>query len=446
VQAAHELGIMHRDLKPANILLEKPRRSGMTDTSGKNMGMTLVPKVSDFGLAKLSEAESDLSKSAIYLGTPAYMSPEQTLGDSERIDRRADIYSLGVILYEGLTGRLPFVGEDLNDLFSRIRHHAAVPPSAIQAGVPHDLETICLKCLEKDPRARYQTAAQLAEELTCFLEGNPIKARPIGPVGQSFRWAKRKPVLALALILLFVELVAFAAWSRRSAKMGWDERETIKKEADRLRADYVKLRDHYTYGIDLIHDNSSELNRIIERGSNDRELRMFQMKLTRQRGDLAERVISDLIVQDVFGNFLVEAYYLAAIKDMMDRDYDKAIMQYRSAVDRALELSETGKLADKSRYFAMRSVVGLADFAIESDDYIEAVRLLEQSWERFASHGEDYILAKPVKMMSMQTSFRLIQCYEMLGRPDRVREQQSAIDKLVKIPVLEGEGDVDSLY
>jgi tetratricopeptide (TPR) repeat protein/tRNA A-37 threonylcarbamoyl transferase component Bud32 len=178
---AHQHGIIHRDLKPANVLLT---RAG-------------VPKITDFGLAKRIEGDSELTKSGTLMGSPSYMSPEQARGETQEIGPLSDLYSLGAILYELLTGRAPFVGTSMLETLVQVRNQEPVPPSRLQPKVPHDLETICLKCLQKEAGKRYGSCEALAEDLHRFLAGEPIRARPVGRIERLWRWCRRNPRVAL---------------------------------------------------------------------------------------------------------------------------------------------------------------------------------------------------------------------------------------------------------
>ena len=185
VQHAHEHGIVHRDLKPANVLLAavRPPRKPAIPPSIPGLTLRFVPKITDFGLAKTLDTPDGQTKSGTVLGTPSYMAPEQALGQNRAIGPATDIYSLGAILYECLTGRPPFKAETSLDTMLQVASQEPVPPRQINNQVPRDLETICLKCLRKEPGKRYASARELADDLGRFLRNEPIRARPVGHRG-----------------------------------------------------------------------------------------------------------------------------------------------------------------------------------------------------------------------------------------------------------------------
>jgi tetratricopeptide (TPR) repeat protein len=212
MHAAHERGIIHRDLKPANILL-----AGAPDTPLEQC----TPKICDFGLAKQIDDDSHHTRSGAIMGTPSYMAPEQAEGHTRDVGPACDVYALGAILYDLLTGRPPFKAASVIDTLDQVRQQEPVPPSWLEMKVPRDLETICLKCLQKEPHKRYASAAALAEDLRRFQNREPILARRTGTVERVVKWARRRPALAtlLAVVVLVVGgLIAasvYAAAARR---------------------------------------------------------------------------------------------------------------------------------------------------------------------------------------------------------------------------------------
>ena len=202
--AAHESGVLHRDLKPANVLF----------TAGD------VPKLSDFGLARRLEW-SDLTVDGAVMGTPSYMAPEQARGDGAGLGPPTDVYALGATLYECITGRPPFRAATAADTIWEVLHRDPIPPVKLQPGTPRDLDTICLKCLEKDPSRRYQTAGDLADDLRRHRDGLPIRARPLGPAARAARFAIRNPSVTALLGMLAVSVVSglgLVGWQWRRAE------------------------------------------------------------------------------------------------------------------------------------------------------------------------------------------------------------------------------------
>jgi WD40 repeat protein/tetratricopeptide (TPR) repeat protein len=215
VDHAHRQKVIHRDLKPSNVLI---------DAAGQ-------PHVTDFGLARRDEGEMTVTLDGQILGTPAYMSPEQAAGDVQQVDLRSDIYSLGVVLYELLTGELPFRGNK-RMLLHQVLHDEPRPPRRLNDRIPADLETICLKAMAKEPRRRYGTAADLATDLRRFLAGQPILARPVGRAERLWRWGRRNPVVSSLLAAVAALLIAVSVVSTISAFRIAGARDEARQNAD----------------------------------------------------------------------------------------------------------------------------------------------------------------------------------------------------------------------
>jgi WD40 repeat protein/serine/threonine protein kinase len=217
VHFAHERGVVHRDLKPANVLLPAAACGFAltgSDAANAKPQTDVVPKITDFGLAKLLDSDSRQTHSGAVLGTPCYMAPEQALGHGAQVGPWTDIYALGAVLYEMLTGRPPFLRVTMMETLGQVVAHDPIPPRRLQALVPRDLETICLKCLHKEPKKRYSTAKELAEDLERFLGDRPIHARPTSVAEKVLRWMHRQPLNAslLGLVVLMGLAGILVAW------------------------------------------------------------------------------------------------------------------------------------------------------------------------------------------------------------------------------------------
>ncbi len=231
IHTAHQSGFVHRDLKPANILLTADG----------------TPKITDFGLARRLEGDDGLTLSGAPLGTPSYMAPEQARGDKHAIGPGTDVYALGALLYELLTGRPPFRADSPTATLQQVITDDPVPPARLNPRVPRDLQTICLKCLHKEQPRRYATAADLAADLTRFLENRPIRARPVGRFEKLRRWAQRNPIEAfLASTLIVTGLSALAAivwqWQHASALAESEANSRALAQADRELAEDARRR------------------------------------------------------------------------------------------------------------------------------------------------------------------------------------------------------------
>lgn len=241
VQYAHSHGILHRDLKPANVLLQRTDRKGPLAAEGVNSSAgdrlpTVIPMITDFGLAKRLDMTAGPTLTGIAVGTPSYMAPEQAGGQNKWLTTAADVYALGAILYELLTGRPPFKAENPMDTILQVLNTEPTAPSQLRPGLPRDLETICLKCLHKEASRRYASAAELAEDLRRFVKGEPVQARPLGTFQRVRRWYRRRPLvagLATALVLVALGGIGSVLWQWRQAEQARQVADEQRQRAER---------------------------------------------------------------------------------------------------------------------------------------------------------------------------------------------------------------------
>jgi hypothetical protein len=271
MQAAHAKGVVHRDLKPANVLLAEDG----------------TPKVTDFGLAKKLD-EAGQTQSGAIMGTPSYMAPEQARGQGSGVGPAADTYALGAILYECLTGRPPFKAATTLETLQQVLEDEPVPPTRLNAQVPRDLETICLKCLRKEAARRYTSAEALAEDLRRYLAGEPILARPVGRVERAVKWVKRRPAVAAlvgAVVLVTALGLGAFAWAFGETLQALAETEKARKQADadRRQADADRKQAQ-------INEKKAEKEKqIADKARQQSDADRKQAEADRERADIARK-------------------------------------------------------------------------------------------------------------------------------------------------------------
>jgi tetratricopeptide (TPR) repeat protein len=302
---AHEHGVVHRDLKPSNVLLAPASGGGSgAERPPAEPGANGIPKIADFGLARRLDADDGQTRTGAVVGTPAYMAPEQAAGSGKGAGPSVDVYALGAILYAMLTGGPPFRAATVLETLDHVRNREPAAPSSLNPAVPRDLETICLKCMEKDPARRYASAAALADDLGQFRRGDPIRARPIGPLGRCWRWGRRKPLPAgLMAALLLAVLGGLSAilvlW--RQAVTSLRQEAVARREAEEH---YAKLRQMLTNNVHvsasgfrprydpssmpegMLLDAEACLSHLLQKRPEDQELRALLADVLTQLGPL----------------------------------------------------------------------------------------------------------------------------------------------------------------
>lgn len=458
---AHSKGVIHRDLKPANILLgghpADSRISTKSGTGPSSLLSTITPKVTDFGLAKQLHDEGDaVTRSGAVMGTPHYMAPEQAEGNTKSVTHLADVYSLGATLYELITGRPPFQGPSIVNILSQVRASDPVHPSRLQPGIPRDLETICLKAMQKEPAKRYESAEAMADDLKRFLDGQPILARPIGSVEQFVRWCRRKPAQAGLTVSTAILTLALLGGGVAYATDLQKKNSVIKKQNDDLEATNTALE---TSNVALAKEKS-EVQKQAE--SNADKVRFLlrntaqdlkTVGLNKQRENLVGFLMTDLKrIEGLPGDNagiddrarlgvnlnLAEIFFDYAVAAGADREKQKEFLtkseeEYRKAVTLAESIAAAKPTSDLANGLWALALARRGEFALQigktadaAVDFDKAFRLrkaIVDSPQSQASTRDSLFEAD--RISSLAESYR-----NLCDHPDTAKDPKKAADTL----------------
>lgn len=375
MQYAHDNKLLHRDLKPANILLDK---------NGK-------PKISDFGLAKSVDGENSTATSdGTIMGSPSYMSPEQARGENSSMTPRSDLYSLGAILYQMLTARPPFVSERPLDTVLQVISNEPVTPGRLQPGLPVDIETICMKAMQKDPAARYSSCSDLAADLRRFINGEPILARPVGRVERAWRWCKRNPRVAIPSTLASVFIMATAvistwAWFETSAQASVIA--VQKKNVEKQRDEAERQRDIADEQRVIALANEEKAKKEREEADRQRTIANQQKVLAEEKEELARKQ-ANLALQNI--QFVVTEIDSSLKKQPGSNDLRISILEAVSKKWDELDVELTGGTRGEAipTLMALRQKIAVAFY--ELDKLEEA----DREFEKLYTMGKERIEIK----------------------------------------------------
>jgi serine/threonine protein kinase len=376
---AHEKGIIHRDLKPGNILLQKNLATEVSESTEQDplpsvssvfsvfsVANSFTPKIADFGLAKFLDGDTLQTASGATMGTPSYMAPEQAEGKGAAVGRQTDVYGLGAILYELLTGRPPFRTDSPLQTLKQVAEADPARPRLLNPAVPRDLETVCLKSLQKEPSHRYATALALADDLQRFVNGQPVRARRIGPLGRGWRWCRRNPglaSLAAVLILAVIGGLSGIVYQWRLTEMARRDAVASDEDARQLLSELIQASpvvplsmDYYPGEprIEVLRKAEAHCRTLMDKNPEDRATRIALTNvygrlgtLYLQRGQRAEATTCFKIAQSLWDSGAPEdrdwratTLYWQAHADLGHVHLAEALRLCKSADDLWLELTE----------------------------------------------------------------------------------------------------------
>ncbi|MEC7566494.1 MAG: protein kinase [Planctomycetota bacterium] len=399
LQHAHEQGVVHRDLKPSNVMI---------DRQGE-------PQILDFGLAKRDNAETAITVEGKLLGTPAYMPPEQARGDVHDVDRRADVYSLGVVLFELLTGELPFRGT-VRMLLHQVIHDEVPNPRKLNSSIPKDLATITLKCMEKDPRKRFQSCQMLADDLKAWLEHRPIKSRPVGDLGKLRRWSKRRPVVASLTAAVCVTVMAGLSISTYFAVEAKREAESARISGNESLAQASQALIAFKQASENLEQAKAAQQEAVQSAAEADRQRNFAEKSFQ----VAQTTVDDFFTEVSQSTLLNEPHLEPLRRQLLEKAKEYYTQLTKEKSDDRLVLE---KAADA--HWRLASILhSLGDLEDSVSESRASIRIFEQLLEADPDHL-DYVWSLARSHINLALVLR------DLGRHDEVREMyRSAISTL----------------
>lgn len=442
LQHAHENGVLHRDIKPSNLLVVQPF------DEIQPLPEELSLKISDFGLARSIGIDSSLTSTNAIIGTPAYMSPEQSRGNQTEIGPAADIYSLGAVLYEYLVGRPPLLGDSAVATLHMINEMEPLSPRSIQSGIPLDLDTICMKCLRKTPTERYTSARELADDLRRFLEGRPILARPVGPAERLSRWCRRNRRLAASLALsafLIIlsaiggiwfgfeqsRLLQVANTAIAEAQVQSRRAEVSRSMALKDRDAAVKIMDDATTAlynsIHLINKSSLTENPEVRRLRDQISFAFFEVAANAHEVDSLEREKPD---------YLCGLLFKTAVLRLSSGSRD----QGRELLERMLEvysrIPEPLRNLDGLTFQIIAAREMMGDDALVKKDPETAIAIWLASWSEWYGKGEKWLNESKMSASVLnKTGQRLCTLLEQARRTtdlQRIKPQVLNLERIIK--------------